>query len=90
MLIAVLTALGVVVVIGLFLGILLSLADYLLGVEENQLTKQVRGALPGINCGACGFKGCNDYAEALSAGLDLGSGSGPIKHNFGLSTRFGE
>ena len=27
-------------------------------------------------------------SDALSEGLDLGKGSGPIKHNFGLSTRY--
>jgi len=29
-------------------------------------------------------------SEALAEGLDLGKGSGPMKHNFGLSTRYGE
>ena len=29
-------------------------------------------------------------SEALMAGLDLGSGSGPLMHNFGLSTRYGK
>lgn len=30
--------------------------------------KEVRACLPGINCGACGFKGCDDYAAALAEG----------------------
>lgn len=68
MLIDVLTALAVVASIGLLFGILLALFVHFFGVEENEKTKQIRDALPGINCGACGFKGCNDYAEALSAG----------------------
>lgn len=68
MLIDVLTALAVVVSVGLFFGILLALFIRLFGVEEEEITKKIRAALPGINCGACGFKGCNDYAEALSQG----------------------
>lgn len=32
----------------------------------------------------------NYISEALSAGLDLGKGSGPIKHNFGLPSEYGE
>ena len=28
----------------------------------------IREALPGANCGACGFPGCDNYAEAVAAG----------------------
>ena len=69
MLNSVLTALIVVVSVGLFFGILLALFIHLFGIEEDEKIKQLRSALPGINCGACGFKGCNDYAEALAKGL---------------------
>ena len=68
MLIDILIALAVVVLVGLFFGILLAICVHLFGIEDDKLTKQVREALPGINCGACGFKGCNDYAEALAKG----------------------
>ena len=54
---------------GVVLGILLALASRFFGVEEDEKQKKVRAALPGANCGACGFKGCNDYAEALAKGL---------------------
>ena len=64
----VLTALIVVAAVGLLFGILLALFIHLFGVEEDEKFKKVREVLPGINCGACGFKGCNDYAEALAAG----------------------
>lgn len=64
----VLTAFAVVVSVGLVFGILLALFIHLFGIEEDEKTKKIREALPGINCGACGFKGCNDYAEALSKG----------------------
>jgi RnfABCDGE-type electron transport complex B subunit len=68
MLTNVLTALAVVVSVGAFFAILLAVFTELFGVEENEKTKQIRAVLPGINCGACGFKGCNDYADALANG----------------------
>ncbi|MBQ8497263.1 MAG: RnfABCDGE type electron transport complex subunit B [Clostridia bacterium] len=64
----ILTALGVVVAIGLFMGILLAVVSHFFGMEESQKLKQIRECLPGINCGACGFKGCDDYAAALAEG----------------------
>ena len=66
--IEVLTALVVVVIIGLLFAILLAVIGRLFGVEEDEKTHQLREALPGINCGACGYKGCNDYAAALAQG----------------------
>lgn len=68
MLIDILTALGVVVSIAFLMGILLALFVRFFGVEEDIKVKEIRAALPGIQCGACGFKGCNDYAEALAKG----------------------
>ncbi len=68
MFIDVLTAFAVVVSVGLLLGILLALFIHFFGIEEDEKEKQIREVLPGINCGACGFKGCNDYAQALAAG----------------------
>ena len=68
MFIDVLTAFAVVVAVGLVFGILLALFIHFFGIEEDKKAKEIRSVLPGINCGACGFKGCNDYAEALSKG----------------------
>ena len=64
----VLIAFIVVSVIGLTAGILLALISHFFGVEENKKVKELRACLPGINCGACGFKGCDDYAAALASG----------------------
>ena len=68
MLTDILTALAVVASVGLIFGILLALIVHWFGVEEDEKAKRIRAVLPGINCGACGFKGCNSYAEALSRG----------------------
>ncbi len=62
----ILTALAVVGSVGLLAGILLTVIPHLFHVEEDQRAKQLRACLPGINCGACGFKGCDDYASAMA------------------------
>ena len=59
---------AVVAGVGLFVGVLLALVSHFFAVEENVREKELRAMLPGINCGACGFKGCDDYAAALAAG----------------------
>ena len=68
MLTDVLVALGVVVAISLVLGVLLALFINLFGIEDDETVKQIRACLPGVNCGACGYKGCDDYAKAVSNG----------------------
>ncbi len=54
--------------IGLVLGIGLTVASVLLSVPVSEKTVKLRECLPGANCGACGFSGCDGYAEALSKG----------------------
>lgn len=61
-LIAFLVALSV----ALTAGILLLIFSKLFNVEKNPVEKMIRECLPGVNCGACGFKGCDDYAAALA------------------------
>ena len=52
----------------LVLGILLALVSHFFFVPEDPTKEKVRACLPGINCGACGYKGCDDYASALAKG----------------------
>ncbi len=65
----VLSALLVVAGVGLGAGVLLAVASKFFGIEEDEKVKNVREALPGANCGACGFAGCDSYAEAVAKGL---------------------
>lgn len=65
---AILTALLVVAAVGIIAGILLVLASHFFGVEEDEKVVSIRGCLPGANCGACGYAGCDSYAEAVAAG----------------------
>lgn len=67
-LIDVLIAFAVVVGIGLLMGVLLALVSRFFGIEESGRLKAIRACLPGVNCGACGYKGCDDYAAALAEG----------------------
>ena len=61
-------AVVLVTVIGLFSGIVLSLASVVMAVPKDEKQEQIRSALPGANCGACGFSGCDGYAAALASG----------------------
>ncbi len=54
--------------IGLLAGILLTAASAFFRVETDPRTQQITEALPGANCGGCGFAGCSDYAEAIAQG----------------------
>jgi Na+-translocating ferredoxin:NAD+ oxidoreductase RNF subunit RnfB len=64
----ILIALGVVAGVGLILGIVLALASKFFAVDEDEKVSLVREALPGANCGACGYTGCDGYAEAVAKG----------------------
>jgi len=56
----------IVGIIGLISGIGLSIASELMSVPTDEKVEKLREALPGANCGACGYTGCDAYAEALS------------------------
>lgn len=64
----ILIALAVVFAIGLFAGILLTLISRFFAVKEDEKVKEIRACLPGVNCGACGYKGCDDYALVVAEG----------------------
>lgn len=58
----------VVGVIGLIAGLGLSIFSVLMAVKTDEKVERLREALPGANCGACGYSGCDGYAEALAKG----------------------
>ena len=67
---AIITAVIVVMAIGLICAVVLVIASLLMGVKENELEKKIRDLLPGANCGACGYTGCDAYAKALVSEKD--------------------
>ncbi|NLW22427.1 MAG: RnfABCDGE type electron transport complex subunit B [Tissierellia bacterium] len=54
--------------LGLLFGASLSLASKVFAVETNPKADEIRQALPGANCGACGFPGCDGLANAIAEG----------------------
>jgi len=51
--------------IGLVCGIALAIIAKKFAVKENPTVSAVEQALPGANCGGCGFAGCAAYAKAI-------------------------
>ena len=58
----------VLVVIAILCAVLLTVSNIFFGVKEDERFTAVREELPGANCGACGFSGCDGYAKALAEG----------------------
>lgn len=50
------------------LGILLGVFKKLFYVPVDEKVAKVREVLPGANCGACGYAGCDSFAAAVAAG----------------------
>ena len=61
-------AIFVLTSLGFSLGGLLGMAAKKLKVESNPIVEKIIEALPGTNCGQCGFPGCGQAAEALAEG----------------------
>lgn len=58
----------VIAVMGLIIGLFLGVAGEKFKVEVDEKEIAVREALPGNNCGGCGFPGCDGLAKAIAAG----------------------
>lgn len=54
--------------LGLSLSLTLALAAKIFYVEEDPRLEAVKAALPGMNCGGCGYAGCEAAAKALFSG----------------------
>jgi len=64
--ILILVTLGFSAILAFALGSLLGVFRELFKVERNPLIDRARAILPGVNCGACGYAGCDAYAEAVA------------------------
>ncbi|MDR0946556.1 MAG: RnfABCDGE type electron transport complex subunit B [Ruminococcus sp.] len=53
-------------VLALLVGILLTVFSKIFAVKTDETAAAVLEALPGVNCGACGYAGCSDYANAVA------------------------
>lgn len=54
--------------LGLLFGIVLTVTSKVFAVPSNPKRDAVRDALPGANCGACGYPGCDGLADAIVEG----------------------
>lgn len=52
---------------GLVFGAGLAIASQKLAVEVDERVAEIRDVLPGANCGACGYPGCDGFAVAVAA-----------------------
>lgn len=64
----ILTAAVVVGLVGIFVGLFLGVAGIKFKVEVDEKEEAVLAALPGNNCGGCGFAGCSGLAAAIAKG----------------------
>jgi Na+-translocating ferredoxin:NAD+ oxidoreductase RNF subunit RnfB len=58
--------------IGLFFGVILSIAKLKLFILKDIRINEILNLLPGTNCGVCGFPGCAQYARRIvDDGVDI-------------------
>ena len=63
---SILLAIAIIGGTGLIGGVLLAVISHFCDTgETNERLAEIRDALPGANCGACGYAGCDSYAEAV-------------------------
>lgn len=68
MFIDILKALAVLFGTGIIASVVLILASHYMSVPSDPRKDKARQCLPGANCGACGYTGCDGYAEAVAGG----------------------
>lgn len=63
---SILIAVGLLAALGIAFALLLSYASTVFEVKVDKRVEEVRALLPGANCGACGFPGCDGLADAIA------------------------
>lgn len=56
---------AVFAILGSISGILLTVVSKIFAVKQDDRIEKINETLPQANCGACGFAGCADYANAI-------------------------
>lgn len=59
-----------VTVVGLVCAVMLVAASKAMALPPDENFKAIRECLPGANCGACGYAGCDGYARGLADGKE--------------------
>ena len=73
----ILAAAAVVGAVGVFVGLFLGVAGIKFKVQVDEKEEAVMAALPGNNCGGCGYAGCSGLAAAIAKG-EAPVGSCPV------------
>ncbi len=58
----------VMVALAIAMSLILGWANVAFHVDVDPKVEAINEALPGANCGGCGYVGCGEYAEAVAAG----------------------
>lgn len=66
--ITLLLAAGTLGALAVLMAVVLGWANRKFHVEGDPKMEAIQAALPGANCGACGYGGCSAYAEAVAKG----------------------
>ena len=61
-------SIGIFAALGAVFGIILAIAAKIFAVKVDERIPAIQEALPGANCGGCGFSGCAALAEAIVKG----------------------
>ena len=77
----ILWTIAVVTLLGLVLALVLYLVARRFRVEEDPRIDEVEKAMPGANCGGCGFAGCRAFAESAVKAPNLDSHFCPVGGN---------
>ena len=64
----ILIAIAILGGLGLVFGLILAAASKIFYVETDERLDPIKDALPGANCGGCGYAGCGAYAQAIIDG----------------------
>ena len=72
---------AIITVLGLVLAIVLYLVAEKFKVVEDPRIDEVEKAMPGANCGGCGFAGCRAFAEAAVKAPNLDNNYCPVGGN---------
>ena len=75
--VAILYAVAILGALGIVFGIILGVAAKKFEVKTDERVARVRECLGGANCGACGFAGCDAFAEAVVKGEAKPNGCTP-------------
>ena len=54
--------------LGLAFGVILAISSKIFYVKQDTRIEDVKKLLPNYNCGACGYAGCQGFAEAIVKG----------------------